>query len=100
MVGEGLDREPLERDGGRLYRIPVIGHCICSAQLRAATAESLTNTILGWNSVPATRVAMASNSLCPQKTLTWRARESSGKFTGRPLRMRAAPASSVVTAGS
>src|ERR1700728_316510 len=58
------------------------------------------NTILGWNNVPATRVAMAIRSRCPWKTLTWRARESSGRLTGRPLRMRAAVASSAVTEGN
>ena len=57
-------------------------------------------TILGWNRVPATRVAMASNSLWPAKTLTWRARESSGRLMGRPLRMRAAVGSSAVTEGN
>ena len=57
-------------------------------------------TILGWNNVPATRVAMAISSLCPAKTFTCRARESSGRLTGRPLRMRAAVGSSAVTDGS
>src|SRR5271169_1251442 len=57
-------------------------------------------TILGWKRVPATRVAMASSSLWPLKTLTCGARESSGRFTVRPLRMRAALGSSAVTDGS
>jgi hypothetical protein len=57
-------------------------------------------TILGWNKVPATRVAMAMRSLWPWKTLTWRARESSGRLTGRPVRMRAAVGSSAVTEGN
>src|SRR5712691_11353835 len=40
--------------------------------------ESPTSTILGWNSVPATRVTIAISSLCPWNTFTWRARESHG----------------------
>ena len=47
-------------------------------------------TILGWKRVPATREAMESSSLWLLNTLTWGARERSRRFTGRPLRMRAA----------
>src|ERR1700680_1861235 len=65
-----------------------------------STGYSVTKTILGWKRVPAMRVAMAISSLCPEKTLTWRARESSGRLTERPLRMRAAVASSAVTEGN
>jgi hypothetical protein len=64
------------------------------------TGYSEGKTILGWKRVPATRVAMASRSFWLAKTLTWRARESSGRLTGRPLRMRAAEASSAVTEGN
>src|SRR5580658_9173850 len=56
-------------------------------------------TILGWNRVPATRVAMAIRSRWPAKTLTWRAREKSGRLMVRPLRIRAAVGSSAVTEG-
>ncbi len=34
-------------------------------------------------------MAIAISSLCPVKTFTWRARDSSGKLTVRPLRIRA-----------
>src|ERR1700722_15679009 len=64
-----------------------------------SVADSTARTILGWKSVPATRVAIAIRSLCPQNTLTSRACESSGRFTGLPLRMRAVVASSAVTDG-
>ena len=42
---------------------------------------------------------MAMRSRWPLKTFTWRARESSGRLTVRPLRMRATAASSAVTQG-
>ena len=65
-----------------------------------ACAVSLpTNTILGWNSVPATRVATAISSLCPLNTFTCCALENSGRFTVRPLRMCAAISSLAVTDG-
>ena len=60
----------------------------------------LQRTILGWNRVPAMRVAMAIRSRWPVKTLTWRARETSGRLMVRPLRMRAAVGSSAVTQGN
>src|SRR6202171_5066006 len=58
------------------------------------------NTIRGWKSVPAIRVAMAIRSLWPQKTFTWGARDISGRFTARPLRMRAALSSLAVMLGN
>ena len=61
--------------------------------------DSTASTILAWNSVPATRVAIAISSLCPVKTFTIRDWESSGRFTGRPVRMRAAISSFAVTEG-
>src|SRR5580700_2223140 len=61
---------------------------------------SLGKTILGWKRVPARRVAMARRLACPAKTFTWRARETSGRLAGRPLRMRAAVGSSAVTEGN
>lgn len=92
--------------GLRLYIIPVIGHWIGPKDSRVRlfpyfpTGYCSENTILGWKSVPAMRVAMAIRSLWPWKTFTWRARETSGRFTVRPLRMRAAVGSSAVTEGS
>src|SRR2546423_14094125 len=56
-------------------------------------------TIFGWNRGPATRVAMAIRSRWPVKTLIWRARERSGRLMVRPLRMRAAVASSAGEGG-
>jgi len=57
------------------------------------------NTIFGWNNVPATRVAIAISSFWPAKTLTCRARESSGRLTVPPLRIRLEVGSSAVTEG-
>src|SRR5215470_2465407 len=80
------------------------GRVDCSSEAHRAQDEALDvvvvdSTILGWNSVPATLVAMARSSLWLLKTLTCRARESSGRFTLRPVRMRVLVASSAVTEG-
>ena len=84
----------LRPDGQPRAAVPTLGF------LYMSWGYSAGKTILGWKRVPATRVAMASSSLCPAKTLTWRARESSGRLMGRPLRMRAAVGSSAVTEGN
>ena len=72
-------------------KIPLRGHfrcqgsfdCVAAPRREAATLGDTTlsccrtgsaaSTILGWNSVPAIRVAMAISSLCPAKTFTCRA---------------------------
>jgi hypothetical protein len=68
--------------------------------LAMCSVVSPARTILAWNNVPATRVAMAISSLWPVKTFTVLAWESSGKFTGRPVRMRAAISSLAVMHGN
>src|ERR1700722_8035053 len=95
LCAPGASQNQKQRTGGSAP------HDLFSYDQRTAgsVADSAARTMFGWNSVPATRVAIAIRSLWPQNTLTSRARESSGRFTDLPLRIRATVASSAVTAG-
>src|SRR5579864_2281242 len=85
------------------YIIPVIGHYQRDGTRfpgDGAPSGHPHRTIFGWKRVPATRVAIAIRSRWPRKTFTWRARESSGRLTLRPLRISAAVDSSALTQGN
>src|SRR5271154_2129034 len=88
------------REIGPLARRIAEGGCPYMSFSTRAEVIQRGKTILGWNRLPAMRVAMARRVVCPEKTLTWRARETSGRLMGRPLRMRAAVGSSAVTEGN
>src|SRR6266481_7414102 len=85
--------------GERVIRLTDIrGYSLSDAGFEAV--YWLSSTTLGWNSVPATRRAMARSVRCPEKTLITGALLNSGRLTAAPCRIFVRVSAGAVTAGN